>query len=192
MNDGLVTGECFLVSDNRRHDGRRLASRRRNGRCDRWRRGCGLRHDRWRGDSDRWPGDRDRWRGDGDRSLGDGGHSAGWRTARRKQVAGDAIVLGRYPPPADFDPDIIAASCRDDSEMLAGEFRGRRQLVLNGAEFVERALQLGRQELADDPVHRVEGQATARQLDLARRRDDVRLLARMHHQRFAIDLQNRL
>jgi hypothetical protein len=36
--------------------------------------------------------------------------------------------------------------------MLAGEFRGGRQLVLNGAEFVERALQLGRQELADDPV----------------------------------------
>ena len=76
--------------------------------------------------------------------------------------------------------------------MLAGEFRGGRQLVLDGPELVERALQLGRQELADDPVHGFEGQATARQLDLARRRDDVRLLAGMHHQRFAVDLQNRL
>ena len=76
--------------------------------------------------------------------------------------------------------------------MFAGEFRGGRQLVLNGPEFVERTLQLGRQELADDPVHGFEGQATARQLDLARRRNDVRLLAGMHHQRFAVDLQNRL
>jgi rfaE bifunctional protein nucleotidyltransferase chain/domain len=107
-------------------------------------------------------------------------------------VVGDAIVLGRHPPAADFDPEIVTASCRDDREMLAGEFGSGRQFVLNGAEFVERALQLGWQELAHDPVHRVERQATARQLDLTRRRDDVRLFAGVHHQRFAVDLQNRL
>ncbi len=219
MSDGLVTGECFLVGDrlrvcrryfgdsdgvgdrgrhvgqrrrNDRNDGRRLADRGRNGCRDcRWR-DLGLHHDRWRGDSDRSRGDSDQWRGDGDLSLGDGGRGAGWRTARRKQVVGDAIVLGRHPPAADFDPEIVTASCRDDREMLAGEFRSGRQFVLNGAEFVERALQLGRQELAHDPIHRVERQATARQLDLTRRRDDVRLFAGVHHQRFAVDLQNRL
>jgi hypothetical protein len=158
--------------------------RRRNGCRDRWWCDLGLCHDRW-------CADRDQWRGDGDRSLGDGGRGAGWRTARRKQVVGDAIVLGRYPPPADFDPEIVTASCRDDREMLAGN-SGAAGNRMNGAEFVKRALQLHRQELTHDPIHRVERQATARQLDLTRRRDDVRLFAGVHHQRFAVDLQNRL
>ena len=67
-----------------------------------------------------------------------------------------------------------------------------RQLVLHGAELVERVLQLDRQQLGDDAVDRFERQAATRKIHLAGRRDDVRLVAGVHDQRFAVDADNRL
>src|SRR5207302_4211423 len=68
----------------------------------------------------------------------------------------------------------------------------RRELVLNGAELVDRIEHILWQQLRDDAVDGVERQALARELDLARRRDHVRLVARVHDEGFAVDADNRL
>ena len=64
--------------------------------------------------------------------------------------------------------------------------------MLHGAELVERTLQFHGQQLADDAVDRFEREAAARELDLTRGRHDVRLVAGVHDERFAIDTDNRL
>jgi len=76
--------------------------------------------------------------------------------------------------------------------MLAGELVGRRQLVLHRAEFVQCRLQLGRQQLSDDGVERLECQASTGDVDLSRRRHDVRLVAGVHDQSLPIDAEDRL
>ena len=55
-------------------------------------------------------------------------------------------------------------------KLLAGKFGLRRQLVLDGAELVERLQGFDRQQLVDDAVDRLERQAVAGQIDLARGR----------------------
>ena len=113
------------------------------------------------------------------------------RGVRREELVGHAIVFGN-PAAPDLGPDIVAAARGDDGEVLAGELGHRRQLVLDGAELLERVLQLGRQQLRDDAVDRFERQAAARQIHLAGGRDDVRLVAGVHDERFAVDADNRL
>ena len=76
--------------------------------------------------------------------------------------------------------------------MLTREFGEGGQLVLNRAELVERVLNLDRQQLTDDAVDGFERQATARKLDLSRRRHDIRLVAGVHDHRLAVDLDDRL
>ena len=63
---------------------------------------------------------------------------------------------------------------------------------MRGAELVERALRFNRQELVDDAVHCVEGQAASGKIDLTGRRHHVRLLTNVEHERFAVGRDNRL
>ena len=58
--------------------------------------------------------------------------------------------------------------------------------------FLERLLQLDRQKLIDDAVDGFERESAVRELDLPRRRHHVRLVAGVHHQRFAVDADDRL
>ena len=88
------------------------------------------------------------------------------RRRRREQFLGDAVVF-HDAPPADFHPHIVPTARGDDGEVLAGEFRTCGQVILNRPELVERVLDLRRQQLADDAAHRIERQATARELHLA-------------------------
>jgi len=63
---------------------------------------------------------------------------------------------------------------------------------LDGAELVERILKFQRQKLRHDSGDGVERQPPACQLHLACRRHDVRLVAGVHHERFAVDVDDRL
>ena len=92
----------------------------------------------------------------GDRRRGDASarsDATGWtagrerRRRRHEELVGHAIVF-RDPAAPNLGPDVVAAARRDDREVLAWELRHRRQLVLDGAELVERVLQLDRQQLA--------------------------------------------
>ena len=113
------------------------------------------------------------------------------RRRRAKKIFRDAIVVGNLAT-ADFNPHIVTAARGDDREAFAGEGRLRRELVLDGAELVERVEHVLRKQLRDDAVDGVERQAFARELDLARGRDNVRLVARVHDKGFAVDADNRL
>jgi hypothetical protein len=104
----------------------------------------------------------------------------------------EIVLVIRQLAPANLRPHIVAPSSGDDRELLARELLLRRQRVLDGAELVERRLELGRQELSDDAADGVERQPPACQLHLPRRRHDVRLVAGMHDQRFAVDVDDRL
>ena len=137
--------------------------------------------------------ERDRFRlGDGDerRRRLDLLHNRRGRGRPEKFLRHTIVV--RHPAPPDLGPHIVAAARDDDGEVLAGEFRHRRQLVLDGAEFLERVLQLRRQQLIDDAVDGFEVQAAAAEIHLPGRRDDVRLVAGVHDQRFAVDAHDRL
>ena len=68
----------------------------------------------------------------------------------------------------------------------------RGELVLNRAELVECVENIRRQQLRDDAVDGLERQPLAGELDLPRRRHDVRLVARVHDEGFAVDADNRL
>lgn len=101
-------------------------------------------------------------------------------------------ILILDPAPPDFGPHIVAPTGRDHGEVLSWKLRHRRQLELRRTEFVERALGFDRQQLVDDAAHGVESETTCREIDLADRRHDVRLVADMHDERFAVDADDRL
>ncbi len=94
--------------------------------------------------------------------------------------------------PANLDPDVVAAPGGDNRELLSGKLSRSGQLVLDGAELVERLLQLDGQKLRDDAVHGFEREPFAGQLHLAGRRHHVRFVAGMHHQRFPVDADDGL
>jgi hypothetical protein len=64
--------------------------------------------------------------------------------------------------------------------------------VLDGAELVERILKFDGQELRDDSGYCVERQSAAGELHLARRRHNVRLVARVHHEGLTVNVDDRL
>ena len=64
--------------------------------------------------------------------------------------------------------------------------------MLSGAELVERTQHLRGQELPDDAIDGVEGEPARRQIDLTGRRDDVRLVARVHDEGFTIEVHDGL
>ena len=101
-------------------------------------------------------------------------------------------ILVRDPSPSDFGPYVVAPTGHNDGEMLAWKLRHRRQLELRRAEFVEGALRLGREQLIDDAAHGVESKTTRREIDLAGRRHNIRLVADVHDERFAVDANDRL
>ena len=76
--------------------------------------------------------------------------------------------------------------------MLSWKLRHRWQLGLRRTEFVERALGFEREQLIDDAAHGVESETTRREINLADRRHNVRLVADVHDERFAVDANNRL
>ena len=96
---------------------------------------------------------------------------------RREELVGNAVFVWNAMAPH-FNPQVVSAARGDDGEMFAGELGDRRQLVLHGAELVERAVRFRRQQLLDDSVDGVKGQAAAGEIDLSRRRHDVRRRAR--------------
>jgi hypothetical protein len=101
------------------------------------------------------------------------------------------IVVGNAPP-THLGPHVVPASGGHDGELLAWKFFERRELELRGAELVERALGLDRQELIHDPDDRFEAEAAGGEIDLAGWCDDVRLVADVHDQCFAVELHDRL
>ena len=119
-----------------------------------------------------------------------------WLNVRRrrrglaKQLHRHAVVFD--PPPPHFRPHIVAPTRRHDRELLARKLGERGQLVLSGAEFLERLLRFDRQQLIHDADDGIERQAARREIDLPRRRHDVGLLADVHHQGFAVELDDRL
>ena len=130
-----------------------------------------------------------------DRLIGGGlnGRRGFWQSLlrRREELVGNAIVLRDSAAP-DLDPDVIAAARGHDGEMLARELRHRRQFVLHGAELIEHVRQFRRQQLRHHPIDGFERKAAAREVDLFSRRHDVRLVAGVHHQRFAVNSDDRL
>jgi len=113
------------------------------------------------------------------------------RGGRSEKLFGHAVVV-HDPAAPHLDPHVIAAARGNDREMLTGELRRRRQLVLDRAELVERILKLDRQELSDDAVDSLQCEAAACELNLARRRHHVRLVASVDHHCVAIDLDDGL
>ena len=115
--------------------------------------------------------DRLRFRGAGD--LSDWLES---QRAPRRSLGGDASarstgattsgVAGGVRLAAHLDPHILSASCGDDGESIEDAV-GRKDLVLDRAELVERALLIGRQDLGEHARHRVERQHARRQLHLS-------------------------
>lgn len=108
-----------------------------------------------------------------------------------EQLHRHPILVGD-PAASDFGPHIVASARRDDGEVLSWKLRHRRQLVLRRAEFVERALRFERQQLVDDAAHGVESETTCREVNLADRRHNVRLVADVHDERFAVDANDGL
>ncbi len=115
----------------------------------------------------------------------------GGRVRRGKKFVGDAVVF-RNAAPANLGPDVVAAARGDDRKVFARELGQRRQLVLHGPELVEGVLQFDRQQLGDDAVDRFERQAATRKIHLAGGRDDVRFVAGVQNQGFAVHPDNRL
>ena len=119
---------------NRQHDGGRLDDR---GATVAAIAGDAITGDRQRAGNDRRRGDRDRWRGD-DRSLGDRGRGACWRAARRKNSSGHTSSSGtrrRRISVQRSSPPRAATTVK----CSPGNSGSGRQLVLHGAEFLERA-----------------------------------------------------
>jgi hypothetical protein len=88
--------------------------------------------------------------------------------------------------PADFNPQVFPAARGDDAETLAGSERGKPEVVLDGADVVERLTRLDRQQLVEHPFDCIERKGTRRELYLARRSDNVRTLARMKDERVSV------
>ena len=93
-------------------------------------------------------------------------------------------VCAAMPP--QLDPHIVAAARGNHRKAVAGRGSRYRQFVLDGAEIVESSKRVVRQELSQHSGHGVEVQSMGRKLDRARRRDDVRPFADVHHQRVAV------
>ena len=72
-----------------------------------------------------------------------------------EDVVGNAIFI-RNPAAPNLRPHIVAAARGDDGELFLSKFGTRRQLVLSGAELVERVQHFRRQQLGDDAVDRFE------------------------------------
>src|SRR4029453_5766775 len=77
---------------------------------------------------------------------------------------------------ADFDPDVVAAARRHHGESIAVIDRRVDELVLNGAQLVERAPQRVGQQLAQHAYHGVERENALRERRLAPWGNDVRTL----------------
>jgi hypothetical protein len=104
---------------------------------------------------------------------------------RSEKLRRHAIFVG-HALAANLGPEIVAASSRDDREALSRKFDDWRQFELRGAELVERSLRFNGQKLVDDAVHCGEGQPAGRKIHLPSGRDDIRLLANMQYERFAV------
>lgn len=102
-----------------------------------------------------------------------------------------------------FNPDIFSAARSRDDETLRRAVGGV-YLLLDCSEFVERLPLPGGQDLPEHAHDGFPGQRTGRQFDLTpgqgttkfvnggRIQDNVRLLADVHDERFAIQTDNRV
>jgi len=92
----------------------------------------------------------------------------------------------RLPVTAHLDPDVVAPPGGNHRKTVPRAAHAAGQLVLDGPQLVERRAPLCRQQLAEHAGNGVERQRARRQLDGTRRRDHVRPLADVHHQRVTI------
>ena len=113
------------------------------------------------------------------------------RRRREEHVERHTVFLGRAPAP-NLDPDVVAAPCDDDRELLVVPTRLRGQLVLNRAELIQSVLRLERQQLFQNSIHRLEREAARREVHLTGRRHHVRLFADVDHARLAVETHDRL
>ncbi len=87
---------------------------------------------------------------------------------------------------ADLRPDVVAATGRDDGEVLARELRILGQHVLRRAHVVQGALRVWRSSSRITSVS-ASRSAPCREVHLTAFRDDMRLLADVQDQRLAVD-----
>ena len=93
---------------------------------------------------------------------------------------------------SDLDPDIVAASRRNDTEALAREEGILGQHALCRADFVQDAPRLVRKQLLEDTSNRLGRQRIARQTGLPSLGDDVGPVAHVHDERVPIHEDDRL
>ena len=110
---------------------------------------------------------------------------------RTEHLFGYPVVVFDLAPP-DLGPHVVAAARHDHREPLTWKLGEPRQVVLGRAKFVKRVLEFHGQQLRHDAVDGFEREAAAREVHLPGRRHDVRLVAGVHDERFAIDADNRL
>jgi hypothetical protein len=91
---------------------------------------------------------------------------------------------------ANFHPDVVAASRRDNRKPLVRDRRERVEFLLDSAELCEGLLRSWRNQLPKNPRNRFEGQRARRQLHLSGRRNNVRTLANMQDERVPISTNN--
>src|SRR5690349_5337981 len=87
---------------------------------------------------------------------------------------------------ADFDPDVVATAGRHHAEGLARREARRREIVLHSADLVQRLTRLGRQQLVEHALDRVERERARSKLELPCRRDDVGTLPRVEDERVSV------
>ncbi len=91
--------------------------------------------------------------------------------------------VGLHAPPADLNPDVVAAAGRDHVEAVVAKIR---EPVLHGAKFLERRQHVRRQQLRHHPDGGVQREFVCRNVQRIGSHNHVGTLADVHHQRVAV------
>ena len=87
---------------------------------------------------------------------------------------------------ADFEPEVVPAPRSHDAEGFVRELGVDRQHALRGPDVGQQAERLWRQQFVDDLADRFRRQRLVGEADLPAFRDDIRLVANVQDQCFAI------
>ena len=113
------------------------------------------------------------------------------RRGGTENLLGNPVLLG-HPPAANLRPHVVSAASGHDSELLARKSGRGRQLILHRAELVERVLQFDCGSSWLTMPLTASSVSPRWRVHLAGRRHDVRLVAGVHDERFAVDVDDRL
>jgi hypothetical protein len=107
------------------------------------------------------------------------GRRQGWRQGWRRLNGGRLRHRDDPALAAQFDPDVVSTPGGHEQETVARRVLGDN-LALHRPEFGERVLIVGRQQVRQHALHRLDGQRPLGKIGRARRRQHVRTLANMH------------